>query len=316
MKIRSIAIAATIAASLALPVAAQTVGIITSPAGTTSHSAGSAIAKTLGDAGVRAIVQAQATTGFEEVLAGGAEFNLSNSFDSTYFVTGTGQYSGKGAQPGLVQVGVLMPYRVAIHVRANSNIRTMADLKGKSIPSDFKAQPGIAQIIAAHLANAGLTYDDVKQVPAPNVARAAEDFVAGKVDVLFFAIGTGAVKQAAASVGGLRVLPLDVTPKAVARMQEALPGSYLLNVKAQPNLEGIDGAADLVAFDMVMNTRSDVSDTVVYKVAKALHENKKALAASFPAFNQFDPARMATPVKGMKMHPGAKRYYEEVGLVK
>src|SRR5438552_7645064 len=73
---------------------AQTIGIVTTPAGSFSNSAGQAIAKVLVErAKLRAIVQAQASTGFEEVESGSADFNVSNSFDATFYSTGTDRKS-------------------------------------------------------------------------------------------------------------------------------------------------------------------------------------------------------------------------------
>src|SRR5438046_5838965 len=199
---------------------AQTVGIVTTPAGSFSNSAGQAIAKVLVDkAKLRAVVQAQASTGFDEVETGAADFNLTNSFDGTFYTTGTGEYQGQGAKPTMRYAGALIPYRVAMHVRADSPIKAIADLKGKRVSSEFNAQKTIARIIDAHLANAGLTWKDVNGVPSPNVVRQAEDFMSGKVDVMFFALGSAAIKQANAAVGGVRVLEVDTAPQAIKRAQ-------------------------------------------------------------------------------------------------
>ena len=165
------------------------------------------------------------------------------------------------------------------------------------------------------LATAGLTYQDVTGVLTPNVSRSAEDFSAGKTDVLFFALGSAAVKQAAATVGGLRVIPIEETPEALERMQAVLPGSYIAEVKPSPAFDGIDKPTKVVAFDMVLSTNTDVPENVVYEVAKALHENKAALAATFPPFNLFVPDKMAKPVRDVELHPGALKYYREIGLV-
>lgn len=299
------------------PANAQTVGIVTTPAGSYSHSAGSALAKVLNEkAKLRAVVQAQASTGFEEVESGGADFNVSNSFDATFFATGTGHYSGQGKQPNIRQIATLIPYRVALHVRADSPIKSIADLKGKNVSSGFNAQKTIATIIEAHLANAGLTYKDVNAVATPNVVRAAEDFTSGKVDVLFFALGSGAVKQAAASVGGLRVLPIDTSPEAVKRMQAILPGSYVMNVKPAPALDGVKEPTNIIAFDMVMNTNAKTPEQVVYRTVKAIHDSKAELASTFPPFRLFEPKKMAEPTQGLQFHPGAVKYYKEIGLMK
>ncbi|HEY6239772.1 MAG TPA: TAXI family TRAP transporter solute-binding subunit [Burkholderiales bacterium] len=303
--------------TLATAASAQTIGIVTTPAGSFSNSAGQAIAKTLVEKGkLRAIVQAQASTGFDEVESGTADFNVSNSFDSTFFAEGSGEYQGQGKHPVMRYVGALIPYRVAMHVRADSSIKTIADLKGKRVSSDFNAQKTIARIIEAHLANAGLSYKDVVKVPAPNVVRQAEDFMSGKVDVMFFALGSPQVKQAHASVGGVRVLEVDTAPDAIKRVQALLPGAYVIQVGPPPPIEGIAKPTQLIAFDMVLITHAKVPDDVVYRVAKALHENKQDLVATFPPFGLFQPQNMAKPLEGVPLHPGAAKYYKEIGLSK
>jgi len=296
---------------------AQTIGIVTTPAGSFSNSAGQAMAKVLVDkAKLRAVVQAQASTGFEEVETGAADFNVSNSFDGTFFTTGTGEYQGNGAKPAMRYAGALIPYRVAMHVRADSPIKSIADLKGKRVSSDFNAQKTIARIIEAHLANAGLGWKDVTGVPAPNVVRQAEDFMSGKVDVMFFALGSAAIKQANAAVGGVRVLEVDTAPEAMKRSQALIPGAYVLQVAPHPSVEGVSKPTNLIAFDMVLMTNAKVKDDVVYRTVKALHDNKQDLVATFPPFALFNPQNMAKPLQSVPFHPGAEKFFREAGLLK
>ena len=296
---------------------AQTVGIVTTPAGSFSNSAGQAMAKVLVEkAKLRAVVQAQASTGFEEVETGAADFNVSNSFDGTFYASGTGEYQGQGAKPQIRYAGALIPYRVAMHVRADSSIKSIAELKGKRVSSDFNAQKTIARIIEAHLANAGLGWNDVVRVPTPNVVRQAEDFMSGKTDVMFFALGSAAIKQANASVGGVRVLEVDTSPEAMKRSEALLPGAYVIKVAPNPAIEGVSRPTNLIAFDMVLITNAKVKDDIVYRMVKALHESKQDLAATFPPFALFNPQNMAKPLQGVPFHPGAEKYYRETGLLK
>src|SRR5450759_2022292 len=85
--------ASAIAAALCAPAAAQTVSIVTTPSGSFTNSAGSAIAKVIGEkTKIRAVVQAQALAAMAPVDAGNAEFGMGNSYDVTFFATGTGEY--------------------------------------------------------------------------------------------------------------------------------------------------------------------------------------------------------------------------------
>jgi TRAP transporter TAXI family solute receptor len=294
---------------------AQVVSVVTTPSGTYSNSVGIAIAKVISDkTKLHAVVQAQALNGMYAIQAGDADFSMANAFDTTFFVTGTGDYNGHGPQQNLREVSVMIPYRVGIFVRKNSGINSMADLKGKRVPAGFGAQKTIARIVAAHLANAGLSYDDVQKVLTPNIKRSADDFIAGKTDVLFFTVGSAAVKQAAASVGGLRALQIDDSPQAVARMGKVLPGSFVTLVKPAPNLDGISKPTKLIAFDMAFFTNKNEPDDVVYTVTKALHDNKPALVAIFKPFGLFQPDHMAKVIRDVPFHPGALKYYKESGI--
>jgi TRAP transporter TAXI family solute receptor len=313
---RAMMAACALVVALAATANAQTISISTTPSGSFTHSAGSAMAKVIGDkTKLHAVVQAQALAGHVPVDAGAAEFGMSNSFDATFYVTGTGEYEGQGPHKNLGLVASLIPYRVAMHVRADSDIKSIADLKGKRVSGGFNAQKTIKRIIEAHLASAGLTYKDVSEVLTPNVNRSAEDFTAGRTDVLFFAVGSAAVKQASASVGGLRVLPMDASSDALKKIEEILPGSYMVEVKPAPQLDGITAPTKLIAFDMVLFANQKVPDDVVYQATKALHENKEALTAIFRPFNLLDPSQMAKPVQALTLHPGAAKYYRETGML-
>src|SRR3954463_15026381 len=315
MRLSILGASAVMALELATPAGAQTVSIVTTPAGSYTNAAGSAIAKVLIDrGGLRAVVQAQAALALIAVAGGVAEFGMSNNFDTKFYANGTGDYEDQPPKRNIRNAASLMPYKVAMHVRADSNIKTLADLKGKRVSSGFNAQKTIGRIIEAHLANAGMSYKDVVGVPTPNVSRSLEDFESGKVDVLFFALGSAATKQASASVGGLRVLPIDDSEAAIKRMQDILPGSYMSVVNPAPEFDGISAPTKIITFDMVLSTAAEVPEAVVYKAVKALYEGKKDLAATFAPFNDYDPAAIAKPVVAVSYHPGAIKFFQEAGV--
>lgn len=315
---KKIAIAAAcIAGSLmASAASAQVVSIVTTPAGSYTNSAGVAMAKVITEkSSLRAIIQAQGSAGLGPVQAGTADFGLGNSFDTTFYATGTAYYAGNGPKKNLRQVAVMLPYRVGMFVRADSGIKTLADLRGKRISAGFNAQKTIGRLVEAELANGGLTYADVQKVLTPNVRRAADDFIAGKVDALFFAVGSAVIKQAAATLGDLRVLPIDTSPAALKRMTDMLPNSYVITIKPRPGLVGIHKPTKVIANDMDVYTNKNVSEEAVYKAVKALHDNKPMLVSVFKPFVLFNPKHMATPIKDVPFHPGAKKYYQDIGLL-
>lgn len=70
-----------------------------------------------------------------------------------------------------------------------------------------------------------------------------------------------------------------------------------------------------VTMPCVLFCNDSLPDDVVYTITKALCENKDYLVRVHNAFENFDPNSAATGV-GVDLHPGAKKYYLETGLLK
>ncbi|MPZ56499.1 MAG: TAXI family TRAP transporter solute-binding subunit [Rhizobiales bacterium] len=293
---------------------AQTITAATTQPGSLTHSLGSAVAKIATEfAGVRMVVQPQGGSSLLPIAAKISEFGFSNSFDVVFFTSGTGEYQGRGPQKNIRVVARIFPNLSPLYVRLDSPIKNLKDLKGKRIPGGFAAQKSLLLSYTMQLANAGLTYDDVTVVLTPNVVKSADDFVAGKVDSFTFGLGAGKLKEVAAAVGPLRALPMDPDPVAIARAQAILPTSYMMVVKPAPNFPEIRQEMPLVVYDFTMQTYAEVPDDVVYKVAKAMHDHTKELTATFAGLRRFNPKEMAIKYDGLEYHPGAIKFYKEIG---
>ena len=188
----------------------------------------------------------------------------------------------------------------------------MADLKGKRVPTGYASQRVIDLLTKGSLANAGLTYNDITQVPVPNVVGGADEFAQGKVDVFLFALGAGKVSEVDSQVGGLRALPIDHSKEAMAKLREHIPVAYAIELKPGKGSTGIDVPTWAYAYDYLVLANDKVADDVVYKLAKLMHDHKAELAANFGALNGFDPGRMAKDLGPVKFHPGAIKYYKEI----
>lgn len=312
--IKATALSITALSFMGVAAVAQTVGIGTTAPGSFTHSSGSAMAKVIAEhAGLKARVQPGSGTAHRRIVSGGVQFGLGNAWDTTFYVAGSRMYEKEGPHKNLRVAAVMTPLRVGIFVRKDSPIQSLKELRGKNVPGGFTVQKAIKQLIRAHLANAGMTYKDVKMNPAPNVVRAAGDFAKGKNDMLFFAIGSAKVLQVSAKVGGIRALSIDDSPAAVARMQKILPGSYVMTVKPSKRNHGILKPTKIIAFDFLLNTAAEVSADTVYKVVKALHGNKKGLLASFKGLGGFKPKKMTKKYAGLQYHKGAIKFYKEIG---
>lgn len=317
MRATIFALSAAVAFGMTAAARAEVVGIGTSKQGGFTYSAGAAIAKVAGMGGLRMLVRPYGGSGVyvPAVNKGELQFALANALETRYAVTGTGAYEGR-QQPNVRVISVMLPLRVAIFTRKDSPIKTITDLRGKRVPGVFGAARTLKVLMDGELANAGMTYNDVKVVPAASIISNADDFAAGKTDVFFFAVGSGKVLQVDAKVGGIRALPIDPSPAAMARLKKFVPVAYALEVKPGKRMAGIVKPTYVMAYPYLVLTSAKVSDDAVYKLAKAMHANRKAMIAAFRPMAGFSPRRMVTDLGPIKYHPGAIKFYKEQGMWK
>ena len=293
---------------------AQAVSIVTTNAGSFTHSTGAAVAKVMVEhAKLRTTVSPQQSHGQESVNDGSADISLATISDVQQAVTGTVDWAKKGAQKNILLISRIVPIRTAALVRLDSPVKTIADLKGKRAPSGFPAQPSVLRVVQAQLASVGMSMADIVPVPTRNIIGSADDFASGKTDVFWFALGSAKVKQVASGVGGLRALSVSNTPDAKKAMRKYVPGSYPVLLQPSKRLEEIRGPTWALAYDVVLFARKDLSEEIVYKTTKAMFENKKDMAAVFGALNGFEPDRMAVAYDDLSSHPGAIKFFKEKG---
>jgi len=316
MKFNRLVVIALCAVFFASIAQAKTIGIATSPPGSLSHSIGSAVAKLITEkTGLQARVQPHSGNNayIPAVNAGEVDIANINRMEMDEALNGVGIFKGQKLS-NLRVTHVMMVLRAAWFVAKDSPINSMKDLKGKRVPGKWSAQRTIQFNTGAQFANAGLSYDDMEVLPVASVSRGADDFIQGRVDAFFFAVGAGKARQAGAKVGGIKALSLDPSPAALARFQKKLIGGYLTLLKPSKMNYGIIEPTYVSSMDSFYITNKDVPDEIIYQVVKAIHGGKESLVKSFKPLGTFDPKRMATKLPGATFHPGAIKFYKEAGL--
>ena len=312
-RIRIAALAALFCAGAAQ---AQTVGFATLPPGSILHAQASVIAKAVQDNSklqVRVIGFGGDTGILEAVNAKNAEFWILDVGESADALHGRGSWKGN-TKTNLRTAITMFGFQMGFWVKKDSNIHSIADLKGKRVPAEWVQQTGVIAHTTAVLAAGGLSYSDVVKVPEVNVVRAADDFKAGKVDLLFFAVGAPKVAEVAASVGGLRLLPMNPLPDSEKRMKTIRPEYYFSTVNPAPHIAGVDSPSPVQTIDVVVGVGAHVSDDVVYQFVKAVHGSKKSLVEGHPNFNAFQEKNAGKTQPSLPHHPGAIRFFKEAGI--
>ena len=282
---------------------AQTYGFATLPPGTLNHTTASAISKVLKEkAGLNVLVQP--TAGDNVIIPmvgrGEVEIGITNIMEA--------QDGLDRGQKDMRVIAAVHALRTPFFVRKDSPMRTIADLKGKRVTLGFSAMRTIDTVARAMLASANLTEADIKTILVPNVVRSADDFMAGNADMFFFAFGGPKVKEADATVGGIRVLEID--EKGMPAARKVMPWGYLTSVTPGPIFTGVDKPMKVYSFDNLLITHAKVPDELIYKILDALEKNKPDLIAVQPVLREYS-AENAYKQYGVPYHPGALKYFKE-----
>lgn len=71
-----------------------------------------------------------------------------------------------------------------------------------------------------------------------------------------------------------------------------------------------------VGSQQVILVHKNMDDDTAYRLTKVLCEGKEELASQLASLSHFDPAKAGTPSQtGVKLHPGAEKYYKENGYL-
>ena len=311
--LKSMRAAGLAAAALASAAGAQTVSFATLPPGSILHAQASVIAKVVQDHS-KLQVRVNGYDGDAPILDAvntqNADFLLLDVGEVADAYKGQGDWKGK-PMPNLRTAITLYGSQMAFWVKKDSGIDSIGGLKGKRVPSEWAQQTSVLPHTTALLNAGGITYHDVVKVPEVNVVRAADDFKAGKLDLLFFAVGAPKVAEVAASVGGLRLLPIDRLPDAEKRMKKVRTEYYFSRVNPAPHLAGVDQPSRVQTIDVVVAVGSHVKDDVVYEFVKAMRENKKALVEGHTNFSRFEERNAGKRQPRLPLHPGALKYFKE-----
>ena len=206
-------------------------------------------------------------------------------------------------------IAAIYPNYIQIVASQESGIKSLADLKGKSLSVGAPAS-GTELNARAIFAAAGMKYEDLGKVEYLPFAESVELIKNRQLDATLQSAGLG--------VASIRDLATSVPINVVAVPADAVAkiGSPYLSVTIPAGT--YEGQAEDVSTAAVGNfliTSSTVSDETAYRMTKLLFDNLPQLVAAHAAAKGIDPKK-ALDGMPVPLHPGAERYYKEVGLLK
>ncbi|MGZ7458726.1 TAXI family TRAP transporter solute-binding subunit [Pseudomonas sp. Ma2-10] len=201
------------------------------------------------------------------------------------------------------------PNYIQIVASQESGIKTLADLKGKTI-SVGAPKSGTELNARAIFKAAGLTYEDMGKVQYLPFAESVELIKNRQLDATLQSSGLGmAAIRDLSSVMPLNYvsIPSDV----VAKIGNPAYQSAMIPANTY---DGQPDAVPTVAITNILVTRADVPDEVAYQMTKLLFENLTRLGNSHSAAKDITLENAAKNLP-IALHPGAERYYKEKGAL-
>ncbi|MNZ14721.1 ABC transporter, phosphonate, periplasmic substrate-binding protein [compost metagenome] len=202
------------------------------------------------------------------------------------------------------------PNYIQIVASEDSGIKTLADLKGKRI-SVGAPKSGTELNARAIFKAAGLTYEDMGKVEFLPFAESVELMKNRQLDATLQSSGLG--------MAAIRDLSSTMKLSYVAVPQDVV--AKIGNAAYQPGMipagtyDGQSADVPTVAITNILVSHDKVSDEVAYQMTKLLFDNLERLGNAHAAAKdiKLETAAQNLPIP---LHPGAERYYREVGVLK
>ncbi len=289
----------------------QFLSIGTAPTGGAFFPVGGALAQVLNDnkGDYTWEVTAEATKGTQENIrrldSGELDLALANAAISYFAVRGEGW-----DRPYEIRSVMTLAPNVAMFVTRDDSIRGVADLTGKRVtvgPSGAGFKYFLEPILTAH----GVGYDDFTPLPARQDS-AVGMLADGSAAAVFLggAVPTPSITQAASSQA-ITLVPYD--PAAMQNLMQDYPFFRPATIPPETYRGQVTQFEGLDVGSMHLITTADKSDDLIYALTKILYENREQVVQRHAAGKAINP-RNASRQTGTEFHPGAIRYYKEIGI--
>ncbi|MBE3670785.1 C4-dicarboxylate ABC transporter substrate-binding protein [Vibrio navarrensis] len=264
---------------------------------------------------IRCSVESTGGSGYNvnTIRAGELDFGVVQSDSQYNGYNGLGEFSEFGPYKKLRAVFSLHTEPFNIIVRSDSGIEGLKDLAGKRVNignpgSGDRATMGVVM-------NAmGWTNDSFKLASELKGSERSQALCDNKIDAFIYMVGhpNGSIKEATTSCDAKLI---SATGPQIDKLVTDNPYYTYTTVPADmyrgtnTDVKSFGVAATLV-------TSADVSDAVAYNVAKAVFEDFDTFKRLHPAFANLKKEDMVKAGISIPLHPGAVKYYKEMGLLK
>lgn len=255
-----------------------------------------------------------------EVARGNLDFAMTNPVIHSLMSNGRAMYANEPDAPDLadnVQLLMLYPYgQYHFTVRADSDIQVLDDLEGASV---FLGPQGGGAFNAARgwvESTTGLVAGEDYEAITANWQTGYQAFLDGTIDVYV----NGCLDPCGQFIQFTETEELRfIGPESHEGDEvDAFLGNFRYRDEVPAgSYEGQLNEAPVMSFNtsVGIGVRSDLDEETVYQITRTFWENIDQITSDAPWVGSLDVAFAAANIGGMTLHPGAERYYREVGVI-
>lgn len=316
MKKMILGIVAALVLTAAPASAAEKRDVIIGTAGTsgTYYIVAAAMAKTITEKSQLLNVIAQPTKGSMENInltnSGDMEFGMSNADGPYDAFAGTGMYQRFGKQNILGCMALYMSAGQMVALK-NSGIKDYGDLRGKKVCLGPPGQT-VVEMSKAILREYGV--DPEKDITPYYLAidEGMQKLTDGEIDATFFVAGvpTAGLINAASQRD---LVFVEAAPDKLDAIIAKMPYYSRFDIPAG-TYRGMDADAHTLKIVTELFVRNDMDEDVVYDFVKQAIDNVADYRDSHVVCKEITAGSAAKSV--IPLHPGAAKYYREVGAIK
>jgi len=207
-------------------------------------------------------------------------------------------------------IAALYPNYIHFVALADAGIKTLADIKGKRI-SVGAPKSGTELNVREIVKAAGMTYKDFSKVEYLSYAESVELMKNRQLDVTLLSSGLGvaALRDLATSQ---KVVFLTIPADIVAKINDP---AFQVGIIPAKTYEGQDNDVSTISVQNYLVTHDGVSTETAYTMTKSMFENLDQMIAAHAAAKAIKRENAAKNPPA-PLHPGAEKYYREIGLLK
>ncbi|MGB3407471.1 MAG: TAXI family TRAP transporter solute-binding subunit [Jannaschia sp.] len=292
------------------PIGGLIANAISAPAGSLPCDAGGAC----GVPGLTAtaITTSGSVANVEAIAEGRLESAFIQSDVATWAWSGTGIWAPRPPEDGLRAIANLYPESMHVVARADSGIEAIADLVGKRVSLD---EPGSGTLVEAQLilAAMGIREADL-EARYLKTTDAADAMRAGSLDAFFFSGGfpARAITDLANDLA-ITIVPFDEDATEVILVSHEFFTYDVIPAGVYP---GVDEDVWTIGVNAQWVTSADQPEALVYDITRALwNDTTRRLLDGGHEKGRLIRLETALDGVGIPLHPGAERFYLEIGLL-